>query len=677
MPDQTAEQILPAPQIGQDSDQSEEAPPEATRALRASLEGQLGMGELENIKSLSVQARPYFKVLEDPQSSPEDKDNAYLQLSRIYKSKPAKEKLSRAQQIQGILGKLGSFITGLTPAGAEAQAKQRELTQLGQQREREIGQQSQARIGEEEAKFNRERAGELADFNKRKLDIDARVKSGEITSREGAELLWRQSLPSMTNALGTRKQLGFQLPNGDKMYVQWDQKTGKYYDNKNEEVVIPDGAIPLAPITSGVPRVIGKISASVAKNRAKIGETFLNEAGTPINVDSLTPEMELVATTLGGRTYYTPLSQNQTHFPVGGRMYAVPTLEQINMKGGAGVELGSTQIPSTSTRQEITIGTGGEAVPSTLTATRTPITSGIPGRPSPGETALPAPTTAPAPAPAQGTAPPPVAAPVVGGVPRPQVGAGASPASSGGGKGGIRGLPSGAYNQIIQVVRPVTEAANRIFGDPARPDAPSLAKYGDLANDPKSRSRLGRAIQLTYDQMEASGGGGKGDTFWSWVKNESGFTAALAAARAKVMSGAVGILTPREVEYMDAFIASMSTIVGLRSISRASAARYSVALLEQELPAIGRGTTSSTQYYDKLEQLAGVVKAATKGTDKSGVWPAADLAYVQALPDKMAEMKKSANVSDRVSVISPSGKLGTIPRSQLKAALAQGYKEKK
>jgi hypothetical protein len=221
----------------------------------------------------------------------------------------------------------------------------------------------------------------------------------------------------------------------------------------------------------------------------------------------------------------------------------------------------------------------------------------------------------------------------------------------------------------------VTEATNRIFGDPSNPDAPNLSNFGDLANNPDSQNRLGKAIQLVYDSLDSSSGGAKGTGFWDWVKNESGFSAALASARAKVLSGSIGLLTPREKEYVDSFIASMSTVVGLRSISRASAARYSVALLEQELPAIGKGASNATQYYDKLEQLAGVVKAATTGTEKTGVWDPTQLKYAQDLPKKMADLKDKASQSERVKVVSSDGIVGTIPRSQLEAAKKKGYKE--
>jgi hypothetical protein len=351
---QTADQILQPPnqqQPQQDGQSSQGAPPEATKALRAQLEGQLGIGELQNMKETSVQAGPFYKVLEDPNSTQADKDNAYTQLGKLYKSKQAKEKIGRAQQIQGVLGKLSAFMKGQTSQGREEQSQSRLSAQQSQQRIKEQQSESASRVGEKEAESK-------ADFERRKADISERVKQGDLTPREGAELLWNRNLT--TPQPGTRKVMGYKLPDGTTKYVQWDQKSGKNYDpSTNEEVTLPDGATPLPPNTSGVPRVIGHISAKDAQAQAKQGRTFADEAGNDIDLANLPDDMQLTEVVIGGKDFYSPLSQSQTHFTVGGQVYAVPSLDQIDLAKGAGVELGPSRTPTATSHQVITQGPGG------------------------------------------------------------------------------------------------------------------------------------------------------------------------------------------------------------------------------------------------------------------------------------------------------------------------------
>lgn len=480
-----------------------------------------------------------------------------------------------------------------------------------------------------------------------------------LSQREQAEIALQRNLPG-GGAPATRQQKAFALPDGSGLYLQWDPKTGTYYDQQNNEIKVPEDAKPMSSSTSNARGVFGSnlVTLKNAKELEKQGMKLTLPDGTPLQVDKLPETMMLNPIQLGGgKLAFLPIDPKYQEHVIGNRSYAATSQGLPDLASGGGTELGVKRAPTSGSSGQITQGPGGEPVMTMRPRTTTPAAPGIPGR-TPGQAPLGQPTSAPAPGTPQAKSP---------GTP----GGGPPPA-------GQIGLPTGAYNQAVNVMRPVMEASNRIFGDPDRPDSNSLVTFGDLADDPKVTERLGRVVQLTYDQLDEASGGKTGNTFMDWAKAETGFNAALASARAKVMQSSMGRLSPRETEYYDSLLASMSTVVGLRSISRAGSSRYNVGMLERELPAIGINVKNSTQYYDKLEQLAGVVKAATKGTEKTGVWAPGDLEHISNLPEQMSTKKKESAAKERVQVRNTkTGEVGSVPRFQLGLAKSKGFEEVK
>lgn len=449
-----------------------------------------------------------------------------------------------------------------------------------------------------------------------------------------------------------------------------DPATGKGYEGSWTHIVEPDGSETWAKeaakqTASGVPRVIGHLSSTDAKTQSNGGKKFQDEAGNDIDVSDLPEQMGLVTVTQGSKTFYVPYTQAQTHFNVGGKVYAVPTLDQINLSKGSGVELGASRTPTSASHEQIAVDSNGNPVKNTLRSTNTPSTPGIAGR-SASDSAVSnsadqrsSPQSQP-----KANANAPKASP-----------SGAlTPASS-----DIKGVPLGMYNQSLQRVTPVREAATQLFGDPQQPELKGLQSFANLADNKESRERLGKALRQTFTALDQSTGGahiaaGAGPVsvstggFGVILENYFGVGPKVAEQQAKMMQDTIGSLTPEEREAYDATMSAFGTIVGLRALTKASAAQASVSTIEREMPVIGVNTTNSSQFYDQMQRLAEIVYNGTKGIPE-GMWDKGMLDRLKSLPNEMQKLKKGASAS-------PSGKLSAPPdtsKKKVKMLTPQGY----
>ena len=164
------------------------------------------------------------------------------------------------------------------------------------------------------------------------------------------------------------------------------------------------------------------------------------------------------------------------------------------------------------------------------------------------------------------------------------------------------GTSSGMWNQARQAIVPVREAATQLFGDPTQPDLKGLADYAHLSEDGESRKRVANALQLTMNGLEAQEKAKGGLT--ELLGNYGGLPQALVGSQTAVMQDVVGKLSPDEQEAFNAEMAAFGTVVGLRSLTKASAAQFSIKSLEREVPLFGINTFSRPQFYDKMSKLA-------------------------------------------------------------------------
>jgi hypothetical protein len=224
------------------------------------------------------------------------------------------------------------------------------------------------------------------------------------------------------------------------------------------------------------------------------------------------------------------------------------------------------------------------------------------------------------------------------------------------------------YNQMLQRVTGVREANTQIFGDPTQPDAKALKDYAALADNPESRERLGKALQLTFDELhQAESANG---SLMQLLKNYGGIPQALAASRSKIMQDAIGKLTPEERDAYDSTISSMSTVIGLRSLTKAPATQFSIRAIERELPIVGVNTTDSRQFYDKLGRLGEVVYNGTRGVPP-GMFDPKEIENIRRAPAELAKKKAAAPTGGgQTSGAAP--KVAPVPGTVLKGYRFKG-----
>jgi hypothetical protein len=129
-----------------------------------------------------------------------------------------------------------------------------------------------------------------------------------------------------------------------------------------------------------------------------------------------------------------------------------------------------------------------------------------------------------------------------------------------------------------------------------------LKDYAYLADQPERAKRIGSAVQLVLnglDQQEKAAG-----SFVRLLQNYGGVPQALIDSQLSVNKDVIGKLNAEDAEAFNTIISSISTVVGLRSLTTASAAQASVKALERDIPIPGYNTFTSKQFNFKLSRLA-------------------------------------------------------------------------
>lgn len=406
---------------------------------------------------------------------------------------------------------------------------------------------------------------------------------------------------------------------------------GKPFDGLWDYTKGPDGSETWAKRpedTKGRPTILSNdvVTAEHATAMNKGGVDFHDEDGNPIDISKLPAGMVLQAVHRGAKTWYVPRDVQDRVIKTGNQTYAVSPYDVHNLPNGTGTDLGVTNPGATSSRDTTAIDPAtGNPVVNTMVSKRTPSAPGVSGRG----------TATPASPPWTGTAPTPGSTPI--------------PAPSGGAST-LRGMPSGQYNQALQRATSVREGATQIFGDPQRPDMKGLIDYQDLADNADSRGRLGKVFRLILDSAHEAGPGAHISAsagpisvstggIGTVLTNMLGVPQKIAQQQSEIINKAIGSLTPREQEALDSTISSLSTIIGLRSLTRAPATQASMAMIERELPMIGVNTNNSKQFGDQMGRLAEVISNGVKGIPK-GMLDQRLVDRISGLPSEMAAKNK-------------------------------------
>jgi hypothetical protein len=426
-----------------------------------------------------------------------------------------------------------------------------------------------------------------------------------------------------------------------------DPATGDRYKGLWDHTVEADGtetwAPHDAPATRALPRQGDYISGEQLGKMIDQGQQVYGADGetqlTKEQVAALGPDFRVW--NAGGKFVAIPAEVKDVVTTAGGQVYASSPFERQRLPQGAGVNLGPSRVPMTRTSQQLAFNPAtNEMTVNTLQGTSTPVTPGIVGRPA--ETA-PARTTVTPPqaAPTQTTPPTRIttSAPTSGRMP---------PAPATGGAV-IRGVPLTAARAAAQFGIPITEASVSILGDPRRPDVKPLAAFAHLANDRASALRVGTAINLTRNGFgdsigEASIGAGAGGFhisaggFGAWLQNALGVPGKVAQQQAELIRKATEALNPEEREAYNSVMAVMSTMAGLRSLTKSPATMGSLMLIENELPKLFN-VASEEQFNDQISRVAGTLFNAVT---TPGMFPAVNGQPSGIAPDVVQRIKDIA-----------------------------------
>lgn len=472
--------------------------------------------------------------------------------------------------------------------------------------------------------------------------IDDGVQKGWITEKEAPELRREAYLSTMLGLKGSAVIASAKPEKTTDVVLKMKDGSlrgalrtadGKFLDYDHQEIPSADikGLAP-KPSTARPTLIAGDFrTLDQAKQLKASGMKFYDAESDPddpkeLDLEKIPSGMVLQGVELpGGVRRYTPRSISDKIVTVNCVQYAVNPAEVQQLPTGAGTTLG----PKSAGTERISPITTTDANQNTIQTpgiTR-PLTPGIPGRPDRKPAAS---NTPPA---ASGTP-----APGSRALPTPQ---GQAPLGS----RTVPGVPTGQYQQTLQRITPVREAATQIFGDPARPDLKPLMSYAALADSKDSQQRLGKALRLSFNGFEQAMGGPSADArvgpfgvstggLGTWISNHFNMPAALADQQTRMMQDAIRALSPQEREAFDSIMSSYSTIVGLRSLTRASAAQSSVAAIEREMPAIGLNTFGKDQFIDQMRRLAEVVKNGTKGVNAAMLGPELT-SQIESIPGKL------------------------------------------
>jgi hypothetical protein len=377
----------------------------------------------------------------------------------------------------------------------------------------------------------------------------------------------------------------------------------------------------------------GTLSVLDARKLTDSGQVLMGEDGNPIDLSKLDDTMGLYGVVRKDtdpesakfgqwETVYEPISPNQRTVTVENHTYAVNPMDISKMTTGVGADLGEHNTPRTGTHDVITMTPSGPQV-NTLSTTSQQASPGIAGRgdasgktdksSSPGKpivtpgksarTGAGAGTHTNATKHATGTTRAGTST----------AGTATTSAQTTDAHGRPLGLPSGVFDQQQPRVTAVRGAATQIFGDPENPSFKPLSSYADIVDDPASRDRVASAWNLIRANMDRAGVEGSHGDLITLMKNYVGTPGAVAESEVAKMQGTLDALKPREAEMLNRLFSTYGTINGLRSITKASAAKFSARNMEQEVPIPGMNVRNSKQFYDKLATLAEEVNTGWKG----------------------------------------------------------------
>jgi hypothetical protein len=125
----------------------------------------------------------------------------------------------------------------------------------------------------------------------------------------------------------------------------------------------------------------------------------------------------------------------------------------------------------------------------------------------------------------------------------------------------------------------------------------------------------------------------------------------MADARSQVLSGALGQFNQQELDAFDALANSVSTVIGLRSLTKASASNTSAKALENDIPIIGINTVNSHEFYNKMAKLATLVQNGSKGI-LPGALPKEESARYENLPSQIAKLATGGAVPSQTAKVS-------------------------
>ncbi len=449
---------------------------------------------------------------------------------------------------------------------------------------------------------------------------------------------------------GKETKVGQYQGEDNKMHFIFKRADNSTYEMDSEGKVTASG--------SKFPRVLPPISMSEAQAQAAGGQAYEGVDGQPLDLSRYNNNWQLVPIYLNGKVSYEPTSQGQTHITVGNEVYSVPKLDQAKL-GTEGTPLGQSRTGTTSVAPYVGIDENDETghvqiqrVPGQRNPETPGAQTGSPAGARTGSPPTPPAPSAPASLPSLDGKTPTVTHPTSG-HPVPAARqrtasdpgkAGSAPAKSGSVARSLP-IPITLWNQQQQVARPVREGATQVFGDPTQPSMKSLKDYATLADDPESRSRLAEAFNITFghwdEEIKASGG------LTHLVETAGGYPQLLAQMQAGVREDAIGKLgSDQEKDYYDSVMSSYGAIVGLRSLTKASAAAFSVTAIERELPLVGLYTFSTRQYYDQLSRLAEQVYNGTR-TMVDTVMPPNEKLYYKSQVDTLGKLRDSSRDSSK------------------------------
>lgn len=295
------------------------------------------------------------------------------------------------------------------------------------------------------------------------------------------------------------------------------------------------------------------------------------ESWTAKELENFPPGIVLAQFIEGNDTFYAPVNQRTKTATWGNVVHQINEAGQIDPE--TATPLGQARVPTVQTQ---TAPGGGQVV----TQTTTPQTTGAVLRS--------------APAPSTGARP--VAPTTPGGVIR-------NSAPSQPEKSILpdiqRMTPRNA--EMARKAQPAVTALLGMYGDPQNPSVPSMMDFSKLADDPHAQKVLGEAFKMLDQSM--------GEISDPGIIQTLGTAGGWANFRARVESQAQQSpgtrMTDAEKAYFDTAIASMADVIGSRSATGQSPARFSVKSIQNELPLIGLpGTPDSTSYNTKMKTLA-------------------------------------------------------------------------